>query len=78
MTDRHFAALIGFAFVAAWVALNFGYALLCLIGAGVFYAFAAVLEGDIDLGELQSRVTQRPSDPDRPPGGSPIRRPRVQ
>jgi hypothetical protein len=57
MTDRHFAALMGFAFVAAWVALNFGYALLCLIGAGVFYAFVAVLEGDIDLGELQSRVT---------------------
>jgi hypothetical protein len=57
MTDRHFAALMGFAFVAAWVTLNFGYALLCLIGAGVFYALAAVLEGDIDLGELQSRVT---------------------
>lgn len=57
MTNRHFAALMGFAFVAAWVALNFGYALLCLIGAGVFYALAAVLEGDIDLGELQSRVT---------------------
>lgn len=78
MTDRHFAALIGFAFVAAWVALNFGYALLCLIGAGVFYAVAAVLEGDIDLGELQSRVTQRPLDPDRPPGAGTIRRPRVQ
>jgi hypothetical protein len=57
MTDRHFAALMGFAFVAAWVTLNFGYALLCLFGAGVFYALAAVLEGDIDLGELQSRVT---------------------
>jgi hypothetical protein len=57
MTNRHFAALMGFAFVAAWVALNFGYALLCLLGAGVFYALAAVLEGDIDLGELQSRVT---------------------
>lgn len=78
MTDRHFAALIGFAFVAAWVALNFGYALLCLIGAGVFYALAAVLEGDIDLGELQSRVTQRPLDLDRTPGGGTIRRPRVQ
>jgi hypothetical protein len=78
MTDRHFAALIGFAFVAAWIALNFGYALLCLIGAGVFYALAAVLEGDIDLGELQSRVTQRPLDPDRAPGGGTIRRPRVQ
>jgi hypothetical protein len=78
MTDRHFAALIGFAFVAAWVALNFGYALLCLVGAGVFYAAAAVLEGDIDLGELQSRVTQRSLDPDRAPTASAVRRPRVQ
>ena len=59
MTVRHFAALIGFAFVAVWIVLNLGYALLCLVGAAVFYALAAVLEGDIDLGELQSRVTQR-------------------
>lgn len=79
MTNRHFAALLGFAFVAAWIALNLGYAMLCLLGAGAFYAIAAVLEGDIDLGELQSRVTQGP------PGGSAraasastIPRPRVQ
>jgi len=78
MNTRHLAALLGFAFVAAWIALNFGYALLCLIGAGVFYALAAVLEGDIDLGELQSRVSQRPSGSDRAPGASGIRRPRVQ
>jgi hypothetical protein len=79
MTNRHFAALLGFAFVAAWIALNLGYAMLCLLGAGAFYAIAAVLEGDIDLGELQSRVTHGP------PGGSgraasasTIPRPRVQ
>jgi hypothetical protein len=59
MNPRHLAALLGFAFVAAWIALSFGYALLCLAGAGVFYALAAVFEGDVDLGELQSRVTQR-------------------
>ncbi|MDX6681869.1 MAG: hypothetical protein QOG94_1908 [Solirubrobacteraceae bacterium] len=64
MTNRHFAALLGFAFVAAWIALSFGYAMLCLLGAGAFYAIAAVLEGDVDLGELQSRVTREP------PGGS--------
>ena len=58
MTNRHFAALLGFAFVAAWIALNLGYAVLCLLGTGAFYAIAAVLEGDIDLGELQSRVTR--------------------
>jgi hypothetical protein len=61
MTNRHFAALLGFAFVAAWIALSFGYAMLCLLGAGAFYAIAAVLEGDVDLGELQSRVTREPS-----------------
>ncbi|MBW3608104.1 MAG: hypothetical protein KY463_07070 [Actinobacteria bacterium] len=59
MNVRYFAALIGFAFVAVWIVLNLGYALLCLLGAAVFYALAAVVEGDIDLGELQSRVTQR-------------------
>jgi hypothetical protein len=78
MTTRHFAALIGFAFVAAWIALSFGYALLCLIGAGAFYALAAVLEGDIDLGELQARAMQRRSDLGRAPGATGIRRSRVR
>lgn len=78
MNPRHFAALLGFAFVAAWIALSFGYAVLCLLGAGAFYAVAAVLEGDVDLGELQSRVTQRPSGSDVAPGGTRIRRSRVQ
>jgi len=78
MNTRPLAALLGFAFVAAWIALSFGYALLCLVGAAVFYALAAVLEGDIDLGELQSRVTQRPSIADPVPGTSGVRRPRVR
>jgi hypothetical protein len=77
MTTRHFAALIGFAFVGAWIALSFGDALLCVIGAGVFYAIAAVREGDIDLGELQARVTREPPGRGRrafSPGGSPLGR----
>ncbi len=78
MTTRHLAALLGFAFVAAWIALNFGYALLCLLGAGVFYALAAVFEGDIDLGELQARVTQNVSGTDRAPAAGGMRRPRVR
>jgi hypothetical protein len=78
MNPRHFAALLGFAFVAAWIALNFGYAVLCLLGAGAFYAIAAVLEGDVDLGELQSRVTQRPSGSDLARGAGRVRRSRVQ
>lgn len=56
MTTKHFLGLLGFAFVAAWIAFNFGYALLCLAGAGAFYAVAAVLEGELDLGEVQQRL----------------------
>ncbi len=75
--NRRFAAAAGFAFVAAWIGFNLGYALLCVIGALVFYAAASVLEGDIDLGELQDRLApdreSNPSTPARPP-----RRARVQ
>jgi len=78
MSTRHLAALLGYAFVATWISLNFGYALLCLIGAGAFYAIASVLEGDIDLGELQARVTQRPTGADRTPAAARPRRTRVR
>lgn len=53
---KHFLALLGFLFVAAWVALGFGYAILCLVGAGLFYAIGAVVQGELDLGEVQSRM----------------------
>jgi hypothetical protein len=78
MTIRQFAALLGFAFVAAWIALSFGYALLCLLGAGAFYALATVLEGDVDLGELQARVARQPPLRERPRRAAPLRRSRVQ
>lgn len=78
MTTRHFAALVGFAFVAAWIALSFGYALLCLLGAAVFYSLAAVVEGDVDLGDLQARVTQQPLGRDRARRAAPVHRTRVQ
>ena len=62
MNDRrHLAAILGFAFVAAWVGFNLGYAVLCLLGAGSFYALAAVAAGNVDLGELQERFTGRSS-----------------
>jgi hypothetical protein len=65
MTSRQFAALFGFLFTAAWIGFGFGEAILCLIGAGVFagllYAFEGFLGGDIDLGELQARFTNRPN-----------------
>jgi hypothetical protein len=57
ITPKHFAALMGFAFVAAWIGFSFGEAILCLVGAVLFYYAAAVLEGDLDLGELQARLS---------------------
>lgn len=57
MTDRRlFAAALGFAFAAAWIALGFGSALLCLVGAGVFWIAAGALDGSVDLGDLQRRL----------------------
>ena len=56
MRPPQLAALIGFLFVAAWAALSFGDAILCLIGAAVFYMAAAVYGGEVDLAELQSRA----------------------
>lgn len=65
MTSTQFAAVLGFGFVAAWVAFGFGYAVLCLIGAGLFYAAALVVRGDLDLGDMQSRLSQRRPAPRR-------------
>lgn len=64
MSQRQLLALLGFAFVAAWIAFGFGEALLCLLGAGVFAAAGAVVEGELDLGDLQQRLR-------RDPGGAP-------
>lgn len=59
MNLKQFLALLGFLFVAAWIAFSFGYAILCLVGAAVFYAAGAVLQGEIDLGDMQSRVQRQ-------------------
>ena len=56
LSTKHFAALLGFAFVAAWISFNLGYAILCLAGAAAFYAIAGVAEGEIDLGEVQQAL----------------------
>ncbi len=56
MSLKYFLGLLGFAFVAAWIAFSFGEACLCLVGAGLFYAVGGVLQGEIDLGEVQSRL----------------------
>ncbi len=59
MTSKQFSALLGFAFVAAWIGFGFGDAILCVLGAGVLYLVAGVREGEIDLGELQDRLGAR-------------------
>ena len=56
MTVKQYLGLVGFGFVAVWIATNLGDAILCLIGAALFYALGGVIQGDIDLGELQERV----------------------
>ena len=58
-TRKWFLALLGFLFVAAWIALGFGDAVLCLLGAALFYMVGAVLDGEIDLGEMQDRMRSR-------------------
>ena len=47
-----------------WTA--FGIALLCLLGAALFWAAAGVLGGSINLGELQSRLTREDEAPPAP------------
>ncbi len=76
MTQKQFAALLGFAFAAAWISFNFGYAVLCLVAAGGFYAAASFLQGELDLGELQDRFAPRQS-PSAPPPPPPASRTRV-
>lgn len=75
--NRRFAAAAGFAFVAAWIGFGFGGALLCGLGAALGYAVLSVLEGDVDLGELQGRLApERASPQSTTPGGQ--RRARVR
>jgi hypothetical protein len=71
MSTKHFAALLGFAFVAAWIGFGFGEALLCLLGAGAFYGVVLVLEGQVDLGDLQDRLRSRPPTPAAVPPATP-------
>ena len=78
MTQKQFAALLGFAFAVAWISFNFGYALLCLLGAAVFYAGASFLEGELDVADLQDRLTPRRSPAAAAPPPPPASRARVR
>lgn len=57
MTRQQFAALLGFLFIAVWVAHGFGDAILCLLGAAVFWGVLAFYRGELDLTEFQSRFS---------------------
>ena len=66
MTQKHLLALLGFAFVAAWIAFTFGYALLCLVGllatvSAVLVPIATSSAAGIDhgLGSVIAQTTQR-------------------
>ncbi len=65
MKPQQLAALLGFLFVAAWAVLDLGDAVLCLVGAAVFYLVTAFYRGELDLAELQQRASQRRTS--RPP-----------
>lgn len=56
MSLKGLMALLGFAFVAAWIGFGFGKAILCLLGAGLFAAIAAVAQGEVDLADVQDRL----------------------
>jgi len=58
MKPQQLAALLGFLFVAAWAALDLGDAVLCLVGAAVFYLATAFYRGELDLTELQQRASR--------------------
>lgn len=50
------AAILGFAFGAAWATWGLGWALLCLLLAVLFAATAAIARGELDLEELRERA----------------------
>lgn len=56
MDTEHFAALLGFGFVAVWAGVGFGSALLCLAAAAVCYVAVRSVGGGLDVADLRSRV----------------------
>jgi hypothetical protein len=56
---KYLAAFLGFAFVAMWIAVDFGAAILCLLGAVVFWAIAAYIRGELDLSRIQHHLNRR-------------------
>lgn len=56
MTQQQFAAILGFAFVAIWIASSLGDAVLCLLGAAAFWVVSSYLQGELDLQGINERL----------------------
>lgn len=69
ISSKQFAAAIGFAFAAVWIALGFGWAVLCLIGALAFYLAAVIIERALQSTDLVANVRTwgTPGTPPPPP-----------
>ena len=68
------AALLGFAFGAAWAAWGFGWAALCVLCAAVFAGAALVLRGELDLEDLRERADAARTGFSAPTAGRGVRR----
>ena len=68
------AAVLGFAFIAAWAAFGLGWAVLCLLGAALFALVAALVRGELDLEELRERADAARSGFSAPRGARGARR----
>ena len=77
MNQRQFAAALGFAFVAIWITLSFGWACLCLIGALAFYLGALVLERAVEGADFEGLANrfgrEQPETPPARPSQSRVR-----
>ncbi len=74
MSSKQIAAVLGFAFVAVWITLSFGWAVLCLIGALVFYLAAVLIERAMQSTDFVALArtwgsAQTPPPPPPRPGG---------
>ncbi len=58
MKPTQFAALLGFLFIAAWTALDFGDAIACLAGTAAFYLAVALYTGELSLADIQERASR--------------------
>ena len=71
ISSKQFAAALGFAYVAVWITLGFGWAVLCLIGALTFYLAAVIIERAMQSTDLLAIFSswgspQTPNPPPRP------------